>query len=295
MAATIVNAETIVVGTAVTNPVLTPVTPPSVGNAVILTFSLVTKTRTITNITDGGGNPWRVAAFFSSSSFGSAALAWPGNLGATMGSITLHLSGTSKVQCQYLEVAGLSGLLDSATGANNPAGTAINQAYTSTLADDFIVAGIGSTAVPSIASGPFVFVGSGGGAGLQNGMASVEELATGTYTCHWSLASSVVSSTVIGGFQVAPSGIVLTAPAATVSAAGFLGAPAEKASATLATVSAAGQTPSPRLVALAPAASVNVVGFPGSFPVGSERFRNSWFRPVVDTLAAKAEGWFRFQ
>ena len=109
--------------------------------------------------------------------------------------------------------------------------------------------------------------------------------------------SGTLNNTPIGwtaqvfGYQ---SSIVLLAPLATVSAAGIVGAPVERASATLATVSASGGTPAARIIALAPQATVAVVGFPGSFPVGAERFRNRFFRPVVETLMSKWDGWGRY-
>lgn len=62
----------------------------------------------------------------------------------------------------------------------------------------------------------------------------------------------------------------------------------------VATVTAAGANPLGAEIASAPAATVPVSAFAGFIPSGAfEKFRNRWFRPVVETLASKWEGWWR--
>ena len=207
MAASIVHDGSASTSTAAASSTLTVVG--TAGNAMILTIGMGTKTRTISSVTDSASNTgWTVLVTHSSSTAGSAAIAWNPNLTSSITSVTINYSGTTRTSMGYMDVSGLAGTVDGTpTGTDNTvAATSASQAFTTTNADDFIVATIGivsTTAVNSINS-PFTQeVNATNNGGLINEVpATVEETSTGTYTCTWNLAGSVVSSTAIAAFPV---------------------------------------------------------------------------------------------
>ena len=181
------------------------------GNAMILTIGMGTKTRTISSITDSASNAgWTVLVTHSSSTAGSAAIAWNPNLTSSITSVTINYSGTTRTSMGYMDVSGLAGTVDGTpTGADNTSTQASPaQAFTTTAADCFIVATLGIAsggATLNSINSPFAQeVNATNSGGLINEIpATVEETSSGTYTCTWNLSSAVVNSTAIAAFPVA--------------------------------------------------------------------------------------------
>lgn len=281
----------------------TPITAPSPGSGLIVLYSFVTKTRTPGTLSDNGANAgWTNITGGGGSTSGSCFISWLPVVVNALTQITIPIAGglTSKTQVGFMEVTGLSGLDTGATGGggtftnNTVASNTPSQAITTSNPDDFIVAGIGSTALSNIASGPFTFVMDGGGAGLHNGVAIVEELSAGTYSANWTLGSSVVSTTAIAAFTVAPSSMQVQADLATVASAGQSAAERERFSLSLATVASSAFTPTGRLRSQGGLATVSAAGLPATIPgTLAENFRNRIWKPVIDLAASKWNGFGR--
>lgn len=182
----------------------------SAGNAVILLAACVTKTRTISSVTDSASNTgWAHANpnGGGASGAGYCDIWWNPALPAGITTVTLNYNLSTKVQIGVLEVSGLAGTVDAAPARtdNTVATTAPAQAITTTAADTLIVCGCGAVTVPSAVASPFTLsagASGGGGVGLNMGVATVEELTSGTYTATWTTVSEV-STTTIASFAVA--------------------------------------------------------------------------------------------
>lgn len=206
MSATLVQETKISDGTA-TNPSAAMSLVCSAGNAVILLIGLVTKTRTISSVTDSAANSgWVAVVGGGGSTSGYCAIWWNPNLAASITTIQLAYSGTSKCQVGVLEVSGLTGVADSGAATTNhtTAATTAASAITTANADDFIVAGFGAVTAASSVAGPFTLsagASGGSGVGINMSVGTVEELSTGTYTATFT-STSEVSTTSIAGFKV---------------------------------------------------------------------------------------------
>lgn len=209
MAATIVQATKISDAVAQTPSAAMALTC-SAGNAVILIIGCVTKTRTVSSVTDSAGNTGWVRANANgggSSTAGFCDIWWNPNLAAGITTVQLAYSGTSKVQVGVLEVSGLAGSVDVSPARTDTtvAATTTAVAATTTNADDFLVAGYGASgAVTSVASPFTLSAGASGGAGvgINMGVATDEETATGTYTATFTTPSQV-GSALMATFPVA--------------------------------------------------------------------------------------------
>ena len=182
----------------------------SAGNAVILVIACVTKTRTISSVTDSASNSGWVNANTNGgggSTSGYCAIWWNPSLPSSITTVTLHYSGTTKVQVGVLEVTGLAGTVDvsPARQDNTTATTSPGITATTTNADDFLVCGVGATTAPTAASSPFTLQAGatgGSGVGIRIGVATDEETSTGTYTCTFTTVSET-SSALMATFAVA--------------------------------------------------------------------------------------------
>jgi len=212
MSASIVQA-TLISDSVANNPSAALSLSCSAGHAVILCIACVTKTRTISSIADSAGNTGWVRANANGgggSTAGFMDIWWNPSLTSSITSVTLTYSGTTKVQIGVLEVTGLSGTVDVSPARTDTtvAATTTAVAATTTNADDFLVAGYGGVGAPSSVSSPFTLQASatgGSGVGITVGVATVEEVATGTYTATFTTASQV-GSALMATFKVTAAG-----------------------------------------------------------------------------------------
>lgn len=258
--ATVVHSQELSNGTATSAVTITPTNAPTVGNAVILCISCVTKTRTISSITDNGSNTgWGQLSGGGGSSFGSCFIWWLPNVVHALTTITITQSGTSKTQVGYLEVSGLTGVADPVgASTNQSASTTPAQAVTTTNADDFIVQGIGcNTATASAVSAPFSPIQlQANTAGINNVVCWSEQTSTGTYTATWTLTSSVVSTTASAAFKVATSGnVTISAGVCAATAAGVSDTPNVIQLPSPSSATAAGVAPVPNVLTATSAAA----------------------------------------
>lgn len=213
MSATIANDGVAGTSTAATSSTLS--VTGTAGNAMILAAALGTKTRTLASVTDSASNSgWVVLTGAGSSSGGNCWLAWNPNLTSGITSVTLTFGGgTSRVSMGWMDVSGLTGVVDGtpASSDNTTASSAPAISITTTNADDFIVAALGLAASATLNSidSPFAqevnATGQGGGL-LLIIPATTEQVSTGTYTCTWRLAAALVNTTAIAAFKVAGGG-----------------------------------------------------------------------------------------
>lgn len=291
------NLASFVSGTNAASNTITLSASPSPGN--MITVSLNSNgTQDITSITDSAGNTYHkrnaTPVNVDDPKYADA------DCGTAPTTVTVNLSAATAQWCVTIdEWSGVTTSQYDGTVFASAHGTASPTSVTPAKAASFII-GVEGHHTGATPASTFTATGAytkraqtNKGSGQFDSIVVASDGAGAGAAFSGTLNNSPIGWTAqVFGYQ---SSIVLTAPVATVSAAGFLGAPAEKANATLATVSAVGGTPAARIIALAPAATVAVVAFPGNLPAGAERFRNRWFRPVVETLSAKWEGWYRYQ
>lgn len=179
----------------------------SSGSAVILCCACVTKTRTITSVADSATNTgWAHVVGGGGSGAGYCDIWWNPALSSGITTITLTYNLATKVQIGVLEVTGLAGTVDATNGPTNNTSvtTAPADTVTTTVADDFIVCGIGAVGAPSSVASPFFLQAGatgGSGVGLRIGVAADEEVTTGNYTSTFTTTSEV-STTAIAAFPV---------------------------------------------------------------------------------------------
>lgn len=185
----------------------------SAGHAVILCCACVTKTRTISSIADSASNTGWARANANgggSSTAGFMDIWWNPSITSAITTVQLTYSGTTKVQIGVLEVTGLQGTVDVSPARTDTtvAGTSTAVAATTTNADDLLVAGYGAVGAPTSVAGPFTLQASatgGSGVGISVGVATVEEVTTGTYTATFTTPSQVGSAT-MATFKVTTGG-----------------------------------------------------------------------------------------
>lgn len=201
MASNILSEEPYEVATATSTPVINPATHPAAGESIIVSGSFVTKTRSLSSVTDDAGNTYVVVCGSGASGEGSAWLAFCASSLGTVTQITLHLSGTSKVEGFVVRVTGLSGVVNAFDADPKASGSSAGEALTTT-ARCLLFCTIGSVSTATGTSGVFTFLGDQGGAGLHNGIAAIE-LDAGSNTCTFTLSAAAVSSMAVAAFELA--------------------------------------------------------------------------------------------
>lgn len=293
--------------------VATP-TQGAVGDLVMVTFGWATGAQSLSTVTDSVGNTWNAVPHTGATQGGGYGFtivtnAWSGGTNPVTGTLTGGTPG-GRVWCSALIPAANSPVVDQHIEGAVASSTAPSITTPGPLAqaqETLLLSSIGRQTGATVPTWVSPFHPASGVTVLSSAVGS------GTTTAGAAILTfdnSVGTSPVTMGFtdgggaanfglgllalKVSSGSIILSAPAAAVAAAGMLGNPSERASAILATVSAAGGAPLARMIASAPVATVAAVGFPGSIPSGKEVFRSRWFRPSVENLSTKVEGWWRF-
>ena len=223
MAVTVVQAVHGNDPTAQTPSVAFTVSATTPGNALIVVSSLITKTRTLSSITDSASNAgWVAIDGGGGSTSASALMWWNPNPGASITSFQFNYSGTTKVQMTFLEVSGLGTTVNAHHSTQHTTAAANAVEAVTTTVPAWILSSFSAVTGASGVSTPFAFQSTwnGAGQGLSLDHASDQEAAGGTFTSTWTNTSEV-SSTVIAGFTLAAGNQNETPPAAT--AAGHFG------------------------------------------------------------------------
>ena len=231
MAVTIVQEGKANFGTAVSSHLFTLSTDmglaaTTAGNALIVGVACVTKTRTISSITDSASNTgWVKIDGGGSSSAGDLEFWWNPSPAASITTFTVNASGTSKFQVFLMEVSGLAGTINAhhSTQHTTASTTQSDSVTTTGAGSTWILAGNSAGTAATSVSSPFTFDTSisGGGAGLNIVGAESTQTAAGTYTCTFTQASQV-ATTVIAAFDVAAGGTVNGTLSNTTSAPGAI-------------------------------------------------------------------------
>ena len=177
-----------------------PVTT-AVRNTLYLFVSCVTRTVSVTGITDSASNAnWGSLGGAGDATQGNIYLWWCPRAQAIT-TLTVAYSASTKTQLGFVEVGGGPFVGVGDTSGATPhftAATTHDQIVASTVnPHNFLIAGYsGVPAVTSVSSPYTLLAGaSGGGAGMQLGVAWDEEYALGNYTCTFTIASSAISTT----------------------------------------------------------------------------------------------------
>lgn len=285
------------------------------GDFVLIAFAWAVgfATRQLLSVSDTNGNTWTVVPFGSASESGGygfcivgAGKGWAAGANTVTGTLSGGTPGGRVWAGVKIPAANLAASpIDQHVEASNqttqtPSVTSgpLAQASEACFGVDVMRVAAGTAAFTW--SAPFAAVNFIAGSGTTTSGVGIGEFDNSTGTAAVTASGSSTGATDTHGMgiiavKLASSGIVLSAPLATVASAGILGAPVEVASAPLASVASVGLSPLGALVLAAPMAAVASIGFSGNLPAGAERFRTRFYRPVVEAISSKWEGWWRFQ